>query len=265
MKETNTERVILNYVMGKTYQPKSDRLRLIDNEIYNHNTRIGYFYEDSLDGEWLKYLILPLQDFKRDPSWKKHKIQLAHEANKFGIRVVFDNDFDIGLGNNEPNIEYFGDTELIEDLLKVAKYSQDKEIKTAACTTTIDPRDYNSPIFDRVIAYSYNQLLNEDSWLHAEKAVSDYVLLMCERPKRWVTLLQPCEHCLKSILDTEATYITYAYPHKDKWNTDGYFELVDKLCNNCKRYYQSTSLNLPVFYGRTHNVKVNKFYERRVK
>lgn len=258
MKETNAERVISNFVMSKSYHPKSDKLRFRaeDNSIYDRGTLIGFFVEDSVDGEWLKYLILCLQDFKNDPLWKKHKQQLAKEANKWGIRVIFE-EFDFGFTSTSE--WYHTDNELFDKLLIVAKYSQDKDIKTAACVTNCCPREMDDDKYERIIAYSYNQQLNEDSWLHAEKAVADYCRMREEEPRRWLTLLQPCEHCLKAMVDLGATDIFFGWPHKEKWNTPGYYELADKLV--MKEVRQPFS-SFPVLYKYQPYKKVWKFYKK---
>lgn len=264
MKETNAERVISNFVMSKTYHPKIDKLRIgEDGGIYNDGLRIGQFEEGQVDDIWMKFLRLPLEDYFK--SWKKYKLQLAREANKWGITVVFEKDFDIGFGLDTTKNILFNVEDLFQELLSITRYSQDKDLQTAACATFVDSR-LSEPQYDGIVAYSYNQLLNEETWLHAEQAVANYYKYLignegfCPEPRRWLTLLQPCEHCLQAMLNAGATDIIYGQPHKSKWNTEGYFEIVDKL--TAKKIIQP-EMSFPTLYHKVENKKVEKFYNRR--
>lgn len=266
MRETNAERVISNFVMSKTYHPKTDKLRIGERgEIYDSGLRIGQFEEGTVGDTWMKFLRLPLED--HFDKWKKYKLQLAREANKWGIIVIFEKEFDIGFGPDDTKSEYYKTADLFEELIKITKYSQDKDLQTAACATFVDSR-LSEPRYDGIVAYSYNQLLNEETWLHAEQAVVNYYRYLidnesaCPVPRRWLTLLQPCEHCLQAMLDVGATDIIYGHPHKDKWNTYGYFEIVDKL--TAKKIIQP-EMFLPTLYRKVEHKKVEKFYRRKAK
>lgn len=272
MRESNAQRVIYNFLAGKSYHPAKDNMRLVtpNNEISYNGTRIGYFIEDELDGVWTKYLILPLQDFKNDKAWKRNKLSLAHAANDMGIRVVFKRSFDIGFGPIEDKF-YSKTDELIKELITVAKYSQDKDVKTAAVTTTCDCRDVSDD-FEHIICYSYNQLIDGE-FLHAEKIIADFLRILSSNcvaptPKRWVSLLEPCEHCLEAVLKAGATQIEFGFPHKAKWNTEGYYNLVDSIYNRDSRLSYNR-VNFPIKYNRckdTHTViLVNNFYKKVTK
>lgn len=270
MKETNVERVISNFVMSKTYHPKTDKLRINESgAILDSGLRIGQFEEGQVGEVWMKFLRLSLED--HFASWKKYKKQLANEANKWGIVVVFEKYFDIGFGENDLKAYFYSSETLFEDLLKVARYSQDKDLQTAACASIVDSR-WPWPDHDDIVAYSYNQLLNEDTILHAEKAVAFYYQYIienkgtCPTPMRWLTMLQPCEHCLQRMLDAGASAIIYGYPHKDKWNTAGYFEIVEKIMSKDLRHKATA---LPILYHKTRDEntskKIEKFYRRKSK
>ena len=268
-KETNAERVILNSVMGKYYHPKGDRLRIEPSgNITDRGTPIGYIIEDCVDDMWLKYLVLPYDDFRSDKSWKKHKLQLARAANNFGIRVVFVDEWDIGFNDGTAftwTKPIFSNEELLERLIKVAKYSQDKDIKTAACCTTTDSRTPEH-CEDSIIAYTYNQLLNEDSFIHAEKVLVDYVKLLKQtgisvKSKRWISLYEPCANCVKTMIDEDASCIVFGIEHKKKWDTEEYIELTNKLSMKAMR----DTKNMVVYYYMWKNRKVYKFYKKEVR
>lgn len=252
MRENNAQRVIYNFLSGKFYHPKGDKMRVDESgRIFDGGAIIGIFLEDELDGVWTKYLLLPLQDFRGDPSWKRHKQQLVKAANEMGIRVIFSKYFDIGFGtdNIEP-YEYYCkkvSDELFKDLIKVARYSTD-DIKTAASVNGNDFAD---------ILFSFNQQI-DDKFIHAEMVLADYVRMTNGNCSRWVTLLEPCGQCISDMINVsiQRPTITFSYPHKDKWNTLAYIELTNDIA--AKRIIKNGQ---PVLYYRQQNNKVDKFYE----
>lgn len=77
---------------------------------------------------------------------------------------------------------------------------------------------------------SYNQIIKGKK-VHAEKILTDAKLehyLFSSKCLFWYMDLEPCADCLKSIVKTGAKEIVYQTKHKDKWNTDEYFKLVQE-------------------------------------
>ena len=254
MRTTNVEKIFEAYTNGYTYYNKSDKLRLDENNrILDNGTPIGQFEEayneetDSFDN----FLILTLQDFKSQPSWKNHKKQLALEANKQGFYVLFVPIIDIGFGINS-KIMYLSTSlnSIANDLLKVAKYSQDEDIKTACIGL-----DYEN----RLYVYTYNQLIFGEME-HAEQVLVKYLRNLSSSIIAY-SLLEPCAKCIRAMRDAGAYAIWYSHPHKAKWNTYEYIQLTNDIWT--KRYLAMDGL--PITYNILAHPKVYKFYNKEKK
>ena len=135
-------------------------------------------------------------------------------------------------------------------LIEIAKYSQDNDIKTAACfisrTGTVD---------DRPFVYSYNQSIDM-CMVHAEEVCLMYYDIYAENEGSLdldaVSLLEPCVKCLTNMIDAGIKRIAFGYAHKEKWNTDEYWQVVDDIH---ARIYNTV-------YERIKDKSVDKFYER---
>jgi tRNA(Arg) A34 adenosine deaminase TadA len=251
-RETNAEKIITGCYVGGYFGSKSDKLRLIDNIIYDIGTPIGKFVEwfDEVKDEYAQLLILTMQDFKSQPSWKTHKKRLAHAANAQGLPVIFVPQIDIGFGVSE-SIHLLSD-----DLIKVAKYSQDDDIKTAAVLMA----------GQEILAYTYNQDLDE-GFEHAEAVLCKYIRLLDKNnseegldPIRHYTvfsMLEPCYNCLVKLISHNVDIIHFSHLHKDKWNTEEYIQFTNDIFNKEVR----TEYNYPVSYHRNIEAKIEKFYE----
>lgn len=251
-RETNAEKIITGCFVGGYYGTKSDKLRLIDNIIYDTGTAIGKFVEfwDDITDRYEQMLILTMQDFKSQPSWKSHKKRLVEAANNQGLSVVFVPQLDIGFGVIETT-QWSAD-----ELIKVARYSQDEDIKTAVVLMA----------GQEVIAYTYNQDLDEGIE-HAEAVICKYIRWLDKTnneegldPVKHYTvysMLEPCYNCLVKLVSHNVDIIHFSHLHKDKWNTEEYIQFTNDIFNKDVR----TEWNYPVSYHRNTDKKIEKFYE----
>ena len=225
---SNAERIFEQYMNGDWGKP-NDKIRLRGQDILSEGTPIGYIHEYEDEYEFTQRIVLlTLQDFKRQSSWKTHRKQLAMAANKAGFPVVFVNQLDMGFG-----IDY----DITEDtipaqLVKIAKYSQDEDIKTACCVTLY----YDDLGTDKPSKlYSYNQLIDGE-YMHAEEVVLNYVeSLGIEKIRTIYSMLEPCYNCLAKTVDFKPQYIVYFQNHKVKWDTWNYIQLSNDLLNTSSK------------------------------
>lgn len=256
-RETNAEKIITGCYVGGYFGSKADKLRLINNVIYDMGTPIGKFIDkwDNEMDEYSQLLVLTMQDFKSQPSWKTHKKKLVEAANAQGLPVIFVPQIDIGFGTELLTFhsDYIG-----QELIKVAKYSQDEDIKTAAVLMT----------GQEIIAYAYNQELDQISgMIHAEEILCQYIRLLDQsneeeglEPIKHYTvysMLEPCYNCLVKLISHNVDIIHFSHLHKDKWNTEEYIQFTNDIFNKDVR----TEWNYPVSYHRNIDKKIEKFYE----
>ena len=278
-RETNAERVITGLFVGGCYPHKNDVLRLRDNVVYSQRTPIAKFIDewDDEQDSYVQYLIVTLQDYKSQPSWKTHKKKLVEAALNSNLLVLFVPEFDIGFGISkvQPTHE-----QEIDNLLKVASYSNDPDIKTAALMYRAD-YDYfgdgNYSIDNRILAYTFNQEIDGEMQ-HAEKILVDYAKhyeMSCphnfsDTEYRFYSLLEPCEDCLNAMIkQLNTTSIYYFYCHKDKWNTPSYIQLCNDIRNTDSKTMSIVSLynRQPISYTK-HTMspkskdKVENFYNK---
>ena len=163
----NADRIFEQYMNGDWGKPM-DKIRLREQTILSEGTPIGYIYEYE-DYEYTERIVLlTLQNFKSQRSWKTHRKQLAAAANKAGFPVLFVDKLDMGFG-----IEYdIAEDTIPNKLLEVARYSQDSDIRTAACATLYYDEEYESERYSKI--YSYNQLI-EGEFVHAEDILCRYI------------------------------------------------------------------------------------------
>ena len=256
---TNAERIFEQYMNGDWGKP-NDKIRLRGQDILSEGTPIGYIHEYEDEYEFTQRIVLlTLQDFKRQRSWKTHRKQLAMAANKAGFPVVFVNQLDMGFG-----IDY----DITEDtipaqLVKIAKYSQDEDIKTACCVTLY----YDDLSSDRPSKlYSYNQLIDGE-YIHAEEVVLNYIeSLRIEKIRTIYSMLEPCYNCLQKIVDFKPQYIIYFQNHKVKWDTWNYIQLSNDLFAGQYRTEVTNgnhTIHFKIQYSKLHDKLIEKFYKEK--
>lgn len=252
---SNAERIFEQYMNGDWGKPK-DKIRLRGQDILSEGTLIGYIYEYDDEYEFTqRIVVLTLQDFKSRPSWKKHRKQLALAANKAGFPVLFVEQLDMGFG-----LMY----DITEDaipaqLVKIAKYSQDEDIKTACCVTLY----YDDLSKDKPCKiFSYNQLIDGE-YVHAEEIVLNYIeSLGIEKIRTMFSMLEPCYNCLAKTVDFKPQSIIYFQNHKVKWDTQKYIQLSNDLFRGQYRT-EVNGRQYRMQYCKLHNKLIDKFYKEK--
>lgn len=252
MKQNNAERVIGHYITAWALYARSDTLRMQDDyTITSCGTPIGKIIPGELNqlDEYVDFLVLTAQDFKSQPSWRAHKRALAKAANNAGLLVVFVPQLDIGFGLGEQSYEDKEIYAVNKLLLRIAKYSTDPDIKTAAaCFKQGD-----------ILALSYNQFVN-DTWHHAEQVLVDYALTIdkntCDLVD-WQMLLEPCTNCLSSMIKVGAQSMIFSQKHKQKWDTDEYIDMTQDIFNGKLRSPNGHKICL----RKLNDLMVDKFYK----
>ena len=250
---TNAERIFEQYMNGDWGKP-NDKIRLRGQDILSEGTPIGYIHEYEDEYEFTQRIVLlTLQDFKSQHSWKTHRKQLAMAANKAGFPVVFVDQLDMGFG-----IMYdIAEDTIPAQLIKVAKYSQDEDIKTACCVTLYyDNTDKPSKL------YSYNQLIDGE-YVHAEEVVLNYIeSLGIEKIRTIYSMLEPCYNCLQKTISFMPRYIIYFKNHKVKWDTCDYIQLSNDLFAG--RYLSEVNnMTYKMHYDKLHDKLIEKFYKEK--
>ena len=236
MRWTQSQRVVFSIVnyeqstnMGKGLEltkisPVTNRA----NVTYNGNN-VGYtIAEYEIDEH--TYLVLTLDKYLLPDRVAR---QLVKEANSHDIKVVFVTSIDFGFGTLNKPLTIKEQRRL---LARVASFSTD-DIKTAATVgyyTSVDREMVG-------LAYTYNQILTngEDSYYSLKLHAEDVLATFCEvdeipidQRRCWLMELEPCERCLRALLDRGAKVINYFTLHKDKWNTPAYLQLVNDIHAN---------------------------------
>ena len=144
-------------------------------------------------------------------------------------------------------------------LIKVAKYSQDEDIKTACCVTLY----YEDLGTDRPgKLFSYNQLIDGE-YIHAEEVVLNYIeSLGIEKIRCIHSMLEPCYNCLAKTVDFKPQYIVYFQNHKVKWDTWDYIQLSNDLFAG---QYRTEVNGRPyrIEYSKLHDKLIDKFYKEK--
>lgn len=250
-----TDELIQSYLNdGYGFFSKRTHLLLTDEgKVSYHGSQLGQFYDVEVEDEiFEKYLMLAMEDCVYDKKYNKYKRELAQSANKYGVRVVFTNTINIlgfGIKHIDPMISL---EEVTEQLIDVAKNSQDDDVKTACIVIVNDGTCY----------LSYNQEI-DTIMMHAEDILSDFESIVSaefgtySRIISIYSLLEPCANCLHHLIYTFEPYkIEYGQLHKEKWNTPEYIQLTNNI------FAKRTNLK---HYDYRPNKKVEKFYKRRTK
>lgn len=258
MRKNAGQKIIDAYFNSDYYFTKNDKLRVDANGVItSQNTIIGYFDErEDKYGKYQNFLILTLQNFKSQPSWKTHKEQLAKAANEAGYKVIFVKTIDIFYGEiEEPKSDVYKVIPLSQsykELLEVAKYSQDEDIKTACCGILLEDME------DVVIGYTYNQKIDGE-FIHAEDILCEYCNLFNYKINKVVSLLEPCCDCLKKMIELGVEIIIFSQLHKNKWNTTEYIDYTSSIFSKIEK----SKSGKPIIYRRNSNELVTKFYRSK--
>lgn len=264
-----TDELIQSYLNdGYGFFSKRTHLLLTnEGKISYHGSQLGQFYDVEVEDEiFEKYLMLAMEDSVYDKLYNKYKRELAQSANKYGVRVVFTNTIDIlgfGIKHIDPMVSL---EEVTEQLINVAKNSQDDDIKTA-CIVVVNNGacylSYNQEI-DTIMMHAEDILSDFESIVSAEfdtysdiiksQVISNFI---SPRIISIYSLLEPCANCLHHLIYAFTPYrIEYGQLHKEKWNTPEYIQLTNNI------FAKRTSLK---HYDYRPNKKVEKFYKRRTK
>lgn len=68
--------------------------------------------------------------------------------------------------------------------------------------------------------------------MHAEATLVEFAKLAnipIDQCEYWLMDLEPCEDCLRKMINLGARGIAYYTSHKDKWNTPEYLQLVNDI------------------------------------
>ena len=251
---TTLEEQIMAHLNDDYFKSRSDLRITKDHEIYYGGTLMGYVFWLYWDyaKDYVGHMILTLEDYKSSPSWKKYKKELAKAANNMDVRVVFVDALDIGFGITERQLT---EDEICKNLCYVAKFSQDKDIKTAVCFEKGSQR-----------YYAYNQKIN-NRFIHAEQVVLDmleanenndvYPFKGYIDECKVYSMLEPCYNCLSGIVDNGIKDITYYCFHKDKWSSHDYIQLTNDIYSKAIRNIH----NYPIMYRYKNNNIIDKFYK----
>lgn len=248
----NAERVISHYITAWGIYSRSDKLRMReDYTITSCGTPIGKIIQGEVNllNECVDFLVLTAQDYKSQSSWRAHKRALAKAANDAGLLVVFVPQLDIGFGIGKQSYEDKEIYAVNKQLLRVAKYSTDPDIKTAAvCFKEGD-----------ILALSYNQFVN-NTWQHAEQVLVDYAQTIDQNASDlldWQMLLEPCTNCLSSMIKVGAQSMIFSQKHKQKWDTDEYIDMTQDIFNGKLRSLNGHKICL----RKLNDPIVDKFYK----
>ena len=195
----NATKVIDAFYYGNYYNfNKSDKLRLTeDNVISDQNTAMGKiveFWDDALDS-YSQFLVLTMKNYKSQPTWKSHKLQLIRSAREHGLPVIFVPEIDIGFGVLDKTYDILSDN--YKDLIEVAKYSTDPDIKTSCLICSgYTVLSLLEPCFDclhKLIEQGANRIyfsqLHKDKW-----NTEDYIQLTNDIWANQLGLLYPVKY-----------------------------------------------------------------------
>lgn len=255
------ERAIDHYMNGYFFYQNSSGLKLdLEGRITSSNTPMGYIVNgEGIDGMCQDFLVLALQNYKSQKNWETQKKQLAHAANKNGMIVIFKylNEFEdeneTELDKKNPYNAFNENYDVCcKNLLNIAKFSQDKDVKTAAvCNTDENKKE--------TLLFSYNQLIN-GTYIHAEDAICRYLDSCNQEAYTFITLLEPCKDCLEHMIDTGAEQILFTQMHKPKWNSPEFIQATNDIFNKTTL----SKRNRPIRYAKINNKRVESFYKKKL-
>lgn len=145
MRSNWAEELVNAYLYRRTYFNKANSIKLDeDNRVYDRNTIMAYFWEspDYYDDEGgLRacefnlgpFMIVTLQNFKSQSSWKTHKEKLIKAAIDAGIFVIFVKEIDMFEGEPINDAAIYYKPTHPEDYVSILKYLLTFTFKDAGC------------------------------------------------------------------------------------------------------------------------------------
>lgn len=250
---TNIERMFNSYLDAAHYYHKGDSLRINDEGvILDNGTPIAYLESkyDIHEDIYQQYLVVTLQVFKSQQSWRNHLRNIADYAmNILGYRVIFVPEIDMGFGVN--NAELSTITHYYQ-MLKLKEWFKQEPI-----TVVEEQINDNNEVIGNKTYYSFNQPINDklilgsiilSSYLHEDIYDNEYKI---------VSLLELDEHSLIHMLEYNTiSSFTYAVERDDM--TYGRLQTInDILSKRIRNQY-----NRPIQYKCVKHNKVTKIYNK---
>lgn len=264
MSKRNAAKVLDNYFTGYSYYNKRDRMRLQDNEeITNNGTLMAYIYENMNtydDYVTSTYLVVSMQDFKSQPTWKKDRDDLVELAKSpdYGMRVIFVPELDIGFGVSKLDFNwlivsniYFA---LNRYLLKVAKFSTNNRNAVMAIKLTDN-------LYNKILGIAVDQVNPNGTISLAEEILTDFITSLDDYSSEdeyiYISLREPDYKGLQAMIQNNARFIYYAYPNCNP--STEYIQLANDVWS--KDVCHPTT-NHSIHYDKVYSIKVEKFYDK---
>lgn len=246
---TNADRMFSRWYDGGWYYRKDDSIRLLeDNTIVDYNTPIGKLVDDAYDelsDRYIQFVILTMQQFKGQKTWKSHKLQIAKSANKFGFPVIYVPQIDMGFGVNEV-MTYNNLDGIYNDLLTLA--NQHKTDKVAVLIK------YDGDLETLMYATEQDFGANE---IASPVEVFKYNLSVNESNLTYISLIEPSANEINELVELGVSRIYFGIPLEKPLSY--HIDIVNSILVKNTR----DTNGLPIKYHRMRNIKVNKWYERR--
>ena len=250
---TNIKRMFDSYLDASYYYHKGDSLRINDNGvILDNGTPIAYLESkyDVHEDIYQQYLVVTLQVFKSQQSWRSHLKNIAKYAmNNLGYRVIFVPEIDMGFGVNDAELSTFVH---YNQMIKLKEWFKQEPI--AIVKEIIND---NNEVIGNKTYYSFNQVLN-DKVVYGATILSTYLSddLYTDTYKI-VSLLELDEYSSVHLLEYGTiSSFTYAIANDNK--SPGRLQLVnDILSKRIRNQY-----NKPIQYKCIKNTRVTKLYDK---
>lgn len=249
----NAEKIIAKYLGEYVSLSKKDTIRFsidCDNNfmICDYNTPMGYIKEMYIEQEdiYRTFLVLTMENYKSQPSWKLHKRALAKAANAQGIYVIFVNQLDIGFGIDPPSKSTTVDV-YYDKLLELYKLSP---LKTNTCLMFLED-DTTTDIF-----YAFDQVIDDEDltaldilnmWFNSIQGIKCSLIL---------SLKESNVHDLKIAMNMSDN-IAYGHLSINYKECDEYIELTNDIFN-----HKYTCNDRPVKYNYIGYNKIDKYLEK---
>lgn len=251
-RKTNADRMFDSYYEDFWYYRKDDSIRLNEDFIITDNhTSIGIMvngdYNELVD-DYSNYILLTMQDFKSQRTWKTHRLQIAKSAINRGLPVIYVPEIDIGFGINVLSSYDNNLNDLYDKLLSLAiqhktdqigaiiKYNADVMNIWAAPEQELEYKDVDKPI-----------------------DILKHILTPDESDLTYVSLVEPTTREINALIDVGVRRIYFAIPLKD--TTLYHIDLVNSILNRSRKDNQG----LPIKYRCFKHSKILKWHERRNK
>ena len=248
---SNIKRMFDSYIDASYYYHKGDSLRINDDGvILDNGTPIAYLtsaYDENED-IYRQYLIVTLQVFKSQQSWRNHLRNIAKYAmNNLGYRVIFVPEIDMGFGVNDYELSTFTH---YNQMLKLKEWFKQEPI-----TIIKELINDNNEVIGNRTYYTFNQVLNNEMVYGAE-ILSGYLSDLHEDEYKVFSLLELDKYSLVHLLELQAVSFTYAIA-SDNVLADRLQLVNDILSKRIRSQY-----NKPIQYKCIKNTRVTKLYDK---